>query len=141
MTVMPWILLIIGLGVVGVGCFVGWRSGGRMLVLLGATNVVVAATILVENYANNLRVPALVTCAIFLLGVAVTTSRDTWHAARVEAILGGATILGMWFLYFMTPEVSSTLRTTVLVVVGALAAAFVGVSLAKAFRRIQELRR
>jgi hypothetical protein len=126
--------------VVAVGLVVGWRRGGRTIVLLGSTNAVVGASILIGNLASDFRVPALVGCAVFLLGVLATTSRDSWRAARLEVILGGATIVGIWSLSLLPSAMAPPVRTALLAIVVAFAAAFVGVTAVRGFRIAAQIR-
>jgi len=134
---MPWILLIVGLLVIGVGFFEGQRSGGRSvgrsIVLMGVTNVLVGATGLVVSYASQFSAPALIVCGVALAGLLATISRESWQRARVLATLGAATIIGIWTLYFL-PTGPSPLRLPLLVLVSVLGLAFAIVTLVKGTR-------
>jgi hypothetical protein len=139
MTTVPWILFIIGLVVVCAGFIVGWRSGGKTIVLLGTTNVVIAATILVENWADQLSVAAFIGCAVYLIVVFATSLRGSWQRARLGILLGVATIVGIWLLYSLG-SAPTPLRTIVLVLVSAFGVAFVTVSLVKGSQAVGKLR-
>jgi hypothetical protein len=139
MAAIPWIQLAVGLLVVGAGIRVSLRSVGRKVVLLGALNVAVAAAILIGDAAPGFQRPALVACALFLVGVLATLPRASWRAARLEAVLGAGTIIGVWVSYFFLTGVSPGGQTLALSLLGVLAASFVVVCVVRSFRSIAAL--
>lgn len=84
--------LVFGLVVMGLGC-ANWRSGGRWLVLPGAMSVAIAAYVMLPSSASGLRYTSLAVLAILVLTWFLTTSRSAWRHARVEMLLGGATVV------------------------------------------------
>lgn len=142
MTTILWIQLIVGLLIVSVGFFgfFGLGSIKRHIVLLGSVNVVYSAAMLVGNSVSYLRVPAMIAYVVFLFGLIATIPRASWREARWTVLLGVGTMLALLALHFLYSGGSSVTQTILLVLVGALAASFVGVSLVGTFQTVSRLR-
>jgi hypothetical protein len=121
--VIGWIMIVLGLFVMCVPFFEGRLAGRRSIVLMAIANVLIGANILVGTYASRFSVPMLIVCAVYVIGILATSSRESVRRTKAVAVLGAATIIGIWAIYFL-PIALSPLRLPLLVVGGVLGMAF-----------------
>jgi len=104
-TIVPWAILILGIVITGIGC-VTWRSGGgNNLALSGATNVALAATLLLRD-SGGMWYASLAVVAVLVLTNFVTVRRAIWRLAEVRLML--ATMVVLVALIWLTQILAQT---------------------------------
>ncbi len=78
MTIAGWMLLAAGLIAMPYGWFIGWRSAGKPMMLLGSTNFALGATFLLNRNGGLFGWVALGVLVLYLVGVIVMSRRESF---------------------------------------------------------------
>lgn len=140
MPMLPWVLIGVGFAAIAAAFVVAAQGGRRTLLIVGMTNAALGVTLMLANGDSTWRIPAVGLFTAALLAASLTVGRDNWRAARLEMTLAAGTIVALVLLGVFYATAGPTTQKTLLVVVGALATAFVVSSLFRGFHAIDQHR-